>query len=269
MQFPEFLEWCEKQVEDYNNRPHRGLGKIADPITRKRRHPSPNEAWSAAITDGWEAEMLKPGEADDLFRPYKIGKTHRAEVSLFGNTYFNRDLEHYHGEQVRIGYDIHDGTKVWVRDMKGRLICIAEFEANKKAYFPQSQIDVANRKRAEGRIKRAAAHIEEAEAELNPPLVIEHQQSVHVPEFSFKEMPISERVSEVAVGVPTIQAEPLPDNAAYLPVKRPVFTTDSAKFRWLRTNPSQVTDQDNTWLDWYCNTGEWEDLFGDDLEAAL
>jgi putative transposase len=266
MQFPEFLKWCDAQVEDYNNRPHRGLSKIADPITGKMRHQSPNEAWAAAMTEGWEPVMLKEGESADLFRPYKIGKTHRAEVRLFGNIYFNRELEHYHGENVRIGYDIHDGSKVWIRDMEGRLICVAEFEANKKAYFPQSQIDVADRKRAEGRIKRAEAHIEEAEAELNPPLVIEHQAAITVPAFEFHAMP--EQVCIPHPGVQPIQAAALPNNAAYLPVPRPMFTSDAAKYRWLKTNASQVTVQDNTWLDWYCNTGEWEDLFGDVFEVA-
>jgi len=274
MQFPEFLKWCDAQVEDYNNRPHRGLAKIADPVTGKQRHQSPNEAWAAALTEGWEPVMLKPGEAADLFRPYKIGKTHRAEVRLFGNIYFNRELEHYHGENVRIGYDIHDGSKVWVRDLEGRLICVAGFEANKQAYFPQSQIDVANRKRAEGRIKRAEAHIEEAEAELNPPLkevraeplAIEHQAAITVPVFEFKAMP--EQVCIPHPGVQPIQAAALPDNASYLPVPRPMFTSDAAKYRWLKANASQVIEQDNTWLDWYCNTGEWEDLFGDVFEVA-
>lgn len=266
MQFPEFLKWCEAQVEAYNSRPHRGLPKMADPITGKLRHQSPKEAWEAAINEGWEPTMLKPGEAVDLFRPYKIGKTHRAEVRLFGNVYFNRELEHYHGEQVRIGYDIHDGSKVWVRDMAGRLICVAEFEGNKQAYFPQSQIDVANRKRAEGRIKRAEAHIEEAEAELNPPLVIEHQAAITVPVFGFHEVP--EQVCIPHPGVQQIAAAELPQNAAYLPLQRPTFTTDSAKYRWLRTNPSQVTEQDDTWLDWYCNTDEWDDLFAGVEEVA-
>lgn len=266
MPWNEFVRWCKATVENYNNRPHRSLPKVADPVTGKMRHQTPNEAWAAAMAEGWEPMMLAENEAADLFRPYKIGKTHRAEVRLFGNIYFNRELEHYHGENVRIGYDIHDGTRVWVRDMEGRLICVAEFEANKAAYFPQSQIDVASRKRAEGRIKRAAAHIEEAEAELNPPLVIEHQAATTLPAFNFREMP--EPVCIPHPGVAQVAAAALPENAAYLPLPRPVFGTDSAKFRWLKANASQVSEQDNSWLDWYCNTSEWEDLFGDVFEVA-
>lgn len=261
MPFNEFLAWCGKQVDDYNNRPHRALAKIADPVTGKMRHQTPNEAWEAAKTEGWEPVMVSQEEAADLFRPYKIGKTHRAEVRLFGNIYFNKVLEHYNGEDVRIGYDIHDGSRVWVRDLEGRLICIAEFEANKRAYFPQSQIDMAAQKRAEGRIKRAQAKIDEAEEELNPPLVIEHQQPVTVPVFAFKEPEL--QVLEPMHGVEPIQAEPLPEGVAALPVQRPMFTSDAAKFRWLKANPRELTAQDNTWLDWYCNTSEWEDLFGD------
>jgi len=266
MPFSEFVKWCEAKADAYNNRPHRSLPKIADPVTGRSRHQTPNEAWAAAIADGWEPVKVEASEAADLFRPYKIGKTHRAEVRLFGNIYFNKALEHYHGEQVRIGYDIHDGSKVWVRDMEGRLICVAEFEANKVDYFPKSQQQAADEKRAAGRIKRAQAKIDEAEEELNPPLVIEHQPAAAVPEFRFVPMP--EPVCNPVQGFPPIQAEPLPDNAAYLPVPRPVFATDPAKYRWLRANPSQKNEQDEHWLDWYCNTDEWGDLFGEGFEVA-
>ena len=261
MSFAEFVKWCDAQVEAYNNHPHRSLPKIDDPVSGKKRHQTPNEAWASAMAEGWEPMMLEAADAADLFRPYKIGKTHRAEVRLFGNTYFNRALEHYHGEQVRIGYDIHDGSRVWVRDLEGRLICVAEFEANKTAYFPVSQQQAANEKRAAGRIKRAEAKIEEAEAELNPPQLIEHQAAITLPVFEFREIPAP--VCNPVQGVQPVEAAQLPENAAYLPVPRPMFQSDAAKYRWLRTNASQVTEQDNTWLDWYCNTSEWDDLFGD------
>lgn len=266
MPFAEFVRWCEAKVNEYNNRPHRALAKIADPITGRKRHQTPNEAWQAALAAGWEPMLVDADEAADLFRPYKIGKTFRAEVQLFGNTYFHRELEHYHGEQVRIGYDIHNAEQVWVRDLEGRLICVAEFEANKRDYFPVSQLESANRKRAAGRIRRAANKIEEAEAELNPPQLIEHQQAVVVPEFRFVPMPTP--VCNPVEGVKPIQAEPLPVNVHALPVSRPVFTTDAAKYRWLKSNPREVSAHDDQWLDWYCNSSEWEDLFGDVLNEV-
>lgn len=261
MPWHEFVRWCKGTVDAYNNRPHRSLPKVADPVTGKTRHQTPNEAWAAAMAQGWEPMMLADNEAADLFRPYKIGKTHRAEVRLFGNIYFNKALEHYHGEQVRIGYDIRDAERVWVRDMEGRLICVAEFEANKTAYFPVSQQQAADEKRAAGRIKRAQAKIDEAEEELNSPQVIEFNSPVLVPEAALPQQ-------KITVGVPQIIAPQLPENAVYLPVPRPMFTTDAAKYRWLRINASQVTMQDDTWLDWYCNTDEWDDLFGGVEEVA-
>jgi putative transposase len=290
MPWHEFVRWCKATVENYNNRPHRGLPKVTDPITGKMRHQTPNEAWAAAMAQGWEPMMLAENEAADLFRPYKIGKTHRAEVRLFGNIYFHRALEHYHGEQVRIGYDIRDAERVWVRDMEGRMICVAEFEANKTAYFPVSQQQAADEKRAAGRIKRAQAKIDEAEEELNPSRVIEQQAVVVIPAMNIHELrkdmhqpatvmhkqeektlsgvQIMHVQQEITVGVPQIIAPQLPENAVYLPVPRPMFTTDSAKYRWLRTNASQVTEQDDTWLDWYCNTDEWDDLFAGVEEVA-
>lgn len=259
MPWHEFVEWCKARVDAYNNHPHRGLPKIACPISGRSRHQTPNEAWASALEQNWEPMMLAADEAADLFRPYKIGKTHRAEVRLHGNIYFNRDLEHYHGESVRIGYDIRDAQRVWVRDMEGRLICVAEFEANKTNYFPVSQQQAADETRAKGRIKRAQAKIDEAEQELNPPQLIEHQPEMVLPAMG---------IPKIVSGVPQIIAEQLPANAEYLPVPRPIFTTDAAKFRWLKTNASQLTAQDDTWMNWYCNTDEWDDLFGGVGEAA-
>lgn len=258
MPWHEFVKWCQAKVEAYNDHPHRGLPRITDPITGKSRHQTPNEAWQAAMSEGWEPTMLAAAESDDLFRPYKIGKTLRAEVRLFGNTYFHRDLEHYHGEQVRIGYDIRNAERVWVRDLDGRLICVAGFEANKTSYFPVTQIQAANEKRAQGRIKRAEAKIEEAQAELKPSQLIEYQPTVELPPIAI----------QPAAGVQSIKAEPLSENVTAMPASRPNFTTDAAKYRWLQANAREVSDQDNKWLDWYCNSAEWEDLFGDVGEMA-
>lgn len=264
MPWHEFIEWCKARVNAYNNHPHRGLPRIACPISGRQRHQTPNEAWAAALEQNWEPMMLAADEAADLFRPYKIGKTHRAEVRLHGNIYFNRDLEHYHGESVRIGYDICDAQRVWVRDLEGRLICVAEFEANKTNYFPVSQQQAADETRAKGRIKRAQAKIDEAEQELNPPQLIELQASRVLQPLAIPDV----GARKIVAGVPQIIAEQLPDNAEYLSVPRPMFTTDPAKFRWLRTNASQLTAEDDAWMNWYCNTDEWDDLFGGVEEAA-
>ena len=256
MPWNEFVQWCQLQVDDYNNRPHRALPKVRDEITGKVRHQSPNEAWARAVEDGktqdWAPVMVEPNEADDLFRPYKEAKTTRAEVRLFGNTYFHPNLEHYHGEMVRVGYDIHDASRVWVREQSGRLICVAGFEANKRSYFPQSFIEQAVQKRAEGRIKRAQAKIDEAQEELDAPLLIEHQQAYELPVMAV------DQIEEVREMVPANVIEMPKAKAA-----RPMFDTDAGKYRWLMGNADQITSVDDAWINYYRLTAEWEDIFGD------
>lgn len=254
----EFLGWCQAQVDAYNDRPHRSLPKLRDPQTGKLRHQSPNEAWKAAEQEGWKATPVEASEKDDLFRPYKECVTRRAMVQLFNNSYFHRDLEHYHGDTVRVGYDIHDPNHVWVRDRQGRLICVAEFEANKRSYFPQSFIEQAAQKRAEGRIKRAQARIDEAEEELQPPLTIEH-----VPAATLPPMDIAPLAAEpVAIQAENVLRLPEPE------AERPMFDTDAAKYRWLLRNEEKITREDHGWMAWYRNTGEWEDLFGEEIEGV-
>lgn len=252
MPWNDFVIWCQVQIDAYNNRPHRALPKIRDAETGKLRHQSPNEAWQAAINEGWKPVEVEAHEADDLFRPYKECITRRAMVQLFSNSYFHKDLEHHHGETVRVGYDIHDASRAWIRDSQGRLICVAEFEGNKRSYFPESFIEQAAQKRATGRIKRAQARIDEAEAELQPPLTIEQMPAQTLPPVGFGAVIEAENV----VRLP----EPTPE--------RPMFETDAAKFRWLLRNEERITPEDQSWIAWYRNTSEWEDLFGEDLEGV-
>lgn len=253
MAWADFLTWCEQQVDAYNNKPHRGLPRIRDAVTGKLRHQTPMEAWQQAGEEGWQPTLVLENERDDLFRPYKEAITRRALVTVYGNSYFHRDLEHYHGETVRVGYDIHDASRVWVRDRAGRLICVAEFEGNKRSHFPQSFIDQAAEKRAQGRIKRAAARIEEAEAELQPTQLIEYQAADVVPLV----VPAQREAITVDNVVRLADLEETAEPA------RPMFETDAAKYRWLLRNPELSTRDDDGWVAWYRTTGEWEDLFGD------
>ena len=169
----EFLKFCQEQVDAYNGRSHTALGKIRDPSGGKLRRQSPNDAWQAALDEGWEPARVVAEESADLFRPYKICIVNRGMVRLYNNSYFHAALAEFHGDPVHVGYDIHDASCVWVRAQTGPMICIAEFEGNRRAYFAQSVIDQAAERRAQGRIRRAAARIEEAQAELDPPALLE------------------------------------------------------------------------------------------------
>ena len=160
----QFLALCEQSMRDYNNAPHAGLKKIKDAAGRIR-YMTPAEAWFTAIREGWQPAMLDPAILDDLFRPQVTRITSRAQVSVFGNVYFEPVLEHYHGEEVVVEYDIHDPRAIRVRDKEQRLICLAQLDRNRRDFFPVAEVERARNKRADGRIKLLRSKIEEVEAE--------------------------------------------------------------------------------------------------------
>lgn len=258
MPWPQFLTWCQAEIDAYNARPHRGLPKFRDPISGKLRHMSPNEAWQAAIDQGWAPTMVSAAEAQDLFRPEIIATTNRGEIRLHGNLYFSHDLQEFTGEKMRVGYDIHDGSKVWVRDMDGRLICVAEFEANKTRYFPQSATDTADVHRAKTRARRLETHLQEVRDELEPPALLEHQQAAFIP----MQMPLArdevaalrnERTENCNAGTENIIA--LPGMEA-----RPWFTNDPDQYRWLMKNPAHWQAEDAAWLLDYVASEDYAEL---------
>ena len=159
----DFCGLIDHAATEYNNRPHSTLEKVADTITGKRRSLSPIEAWEAASREGWVPVI--PEHTEDLFRPQEKRQVRRGEVALFGNLYFSLQLEEWHGQEVLVGYDVWDASKVWVRSMKGALICEAVLDGNKRDYFPQSVIEQAREKRARGRLKRLEIKRAEIEAE--------------------------------------------------------------------------------------------------------
>lgn len=181
----EFLTIAADAVTAYNNEAHSGLPRRYNATTGRREHLSPQMMWNeqavAMDNAGTGLVLVSDAERDDLYRPYVQRKCLRGEINLFSNKYFSTDLEQYHGEQMLVGYDIHDGSRVWVRDMAHRLITIAEFEGNKKAYFAQSALGDAREKRAQGQVKRAQVHVDAALENMRPHRVLEHVQNQMMP----------------------------------------------------------------------------------------
>ncbi|RYL25170.1 Mu transposase C-terminal domain-containing protein [Acinetobacter piscicola] len=177
MKFADFVVFAEQVVADYNNKPHSSLKRITDPVTMKSRYMSPLEMWAATLDDENPIDRIDNWDMENFFRPTVERKVRRCEIELFSNRYFHRDLEQFHDEVVQVGYDIHDAEHVTVRDMEGRLICIAEWNANKRDYFPKAVIEQAREQRAAGRLRRLAAKQAEVVQELNPQQVIEHLEN--------------------------------------------------------------------------------------------
>jgi putative transposase len=262
MPWADFLRWCQEKVDAYNARPHRSLPKIRDAATGKLRHMSPNDAWDAAIAGGWSPVLPTTVERDDLFRPYQLAKVIRGEVRLFNNLYFSGALEEHHGDQVQVGYDIHDASRVWVRDLEGRLICTAEFEANKRAYFPQSVIDRAAEKRAQARERRLEVHLQEVRDELAAPALLEHQPTISVPFGGLAALDRAERRQQEKSDIAAVKNDLEAAGVTVMPgiEVRPLFRTDPDRYRWLVRHPQLWDAQDAEWLLSYVHGDEYADL---------
>ncbi|MEN1656056.1 Mu transposase C-terminal domain-containing protein, partial [Pseudomonas aeruginosa] len=113
--------------------------------------------------------------------PQVLRTVRRCELEFIGNRYFARELEEFHGDQVAVGYDIHDASKVWVYDGEGRFLCTAELNGNSRDYMPASYVERAREKRAEAREKRALAHLDEIRAERDGGYALEMDAPLSIP----------------------------------------------------------------------------------------
>lgn len=252
LEWVDFVSFCQAQIDAYNNRPHSSLPKIRSEDGTKR-HQTPNEAWQEAVYKGFEAVTVDEVEANDLFRPYKTCKIIRCEVRLFNNTYFSHDLEPYHGETAQVGYDIHDASRVWVRNRKGQLICIAEFEGNKRSYFAESVQERAKYKRMQAALKRLDAKRETVEQELNPPQLIEYQETMELPPMAIEQQPQAIEINA--------QQNTLTQTGNVTPiVERPMFKSTIQKYRWLMNNKNYWTAPDAQFLSKYIEQHEYFDM---------
>lgn len=186
----DFLVLAAEAVHDYNNEPHSGLPRRYNKMTGRREYLTPQIMWDeqveAMTKAGYGLVTVSGAERDDLYRPYVSRKCQRGELNVFNNRYFSRELEQYHDETVLVGYDIHDGSRIWVRDSAHRLIAIAEFEGNKKGYFEKNAVDDAYEKRAIKQVKRAQTHVDSALENLVPYQVLEHTKSQMISKVDIK-----------------------------------------------------------------------------------
>ena len=172
MSFWDFLAYIEQGIEKYNNRPHRTL-----------KGQTPNERWADKVAEGFNAMAVNEAEAAYLFRPQVERTVNRCEVSWLAQTYYAPELEEFHRDRVKVAYDIHDGSKVWVYTLDDKLICTAGFEANASDYMPKSAIEHAKDKRLAGREKRLNLKLDEVYAERGSNRLIEmgEAQTLEIP----------------------------------------------------------------------------------------
>lgn len=235
----EFIAAVEKTIAEYNDKPHTGLPRFEDPATGKMRHMSPNEAWAAHVTSGFQPVTVDPAEEDDLFRPYEIRTARRSLVEWNTNKYFHEALQRYEGEEVMVGYDLHQAEKVWVREFDrnsgnpGKLICVAVFNGNAQRYIPLTMEQKALEDRQKAALKRLDDKRQAKIEELNSPFLLD-QQAVEIADFI--DLATQPEAQPVVLAVDNADAAPVQAQP-----RRRVFASDAELAAWALKHPEELT----------------------------
>lgn len=158
-EFATFFSELQIALDDYNRRPHRGLPKFRDMQTLRMRHQSPMEAWKSAEAEGWEPLLADTNIVESFTRPQVLRTVRRCQVQWNSGTYFLKDLNGFHGEEVRVAYDYRDSSRVWVHTLDGELIGEAPLDGNASQAIPASMIQKSSEKREQGQLSRATKKI--------------------------------------------------------------------------------------------------------------
>lgn len=147
-------DWIEAKRHKRNNTPHSSLPRITDPVTGKRRHQTPQEAKDEAIAAGFEPVWMAQGDLIDLFRLHFKRRVQRTMVKAYmSQEYRHEDLAQFEGQDVMVAVDIMDGSRVWIKDLEGRLICEAPL-VEVTGYRSRSYYECSLEMRAAAQLKR-------------------------------------------------------------------------------------------------------------------
>lgn len=230
----EFIAACQDAVDDYNSTGHSSLpGRM-----------SPNEFWAYHVEQGFEPVTITGDQGTDEFRPYFKRRVRRCLIELQTNKYFAIELTEFDGDDVLVGMDVHDASKVWVRkidttdegEKRGRLICIATFGGNEARYIPLTMQKAALETRNRARVKRLEDKMDVVAAELRPAALLEQtgQRPMKV---------IGERDEFLVPANDRPAASTIEHNA--VEDKRPVkrgFASDAELAQWAITNPEELSE---------------------------
>lgn len=239
----QFMQAVGAAVEAYNTlHRHRCLPKHASgPLAGK--HMTPAEAWAAMLVPE-DQHIPDAPTLRHIFMPAVIRTPERGWVSFLGGNYFSDELmqRQVDGHKVRLHYDIHDASRVWIWTLEGQFVCEASATANKMGYFPEPVIERARRTRVEGIVKRREAQIDTALRELRPQL--------DAPQ------------APVTFDLPAApQAEPLPVPAAAAADARPGFFDSAAdRYEWLMQHRHAWSDDDGAWIRAWAEGGDYDRL---------
>lgn len=189
----EFMRVCEEYIDTYNHEhKHRSLGG-----------KTPAEVYYAGFNERAVCK-LTDDEALNLYRPFVIRTPSRGEVNWINNLYFHQKLAELPAKtKVRVAYDLHHAEHVWISDLQGRFVCIAEWNGNQVDGFAKTYVEKLDDNRLNGIEKRRSDQIEAAREERYGPIEGEVLQRIPA---------IPQEVIEPLMRVPVIpkeQEEPL------------------------------------------------------------
>ena len=209
-----------KAVFDWYNDEHTHRSLPIDRETGKHFTPMAYYKWRLQ-EDGARVDLprLTQEELDFLYRPEEVRDVKRGVVKLFNNAYFSADLAAYHGEKVRVSYDIHNADWVLVKEMSGKLICRAVFEGNRKQAFAETRLEQLADRRRDGRARLLDAKREMVELERKSATPL------------LEQMPDYTAIAPVHFGLDTVGRDAHPTKTA---VKRekPIFNFDWEREEW-------------------------------------
>lgn len=235
-----FLQMADQAVAEYNATRHSTI------------KATPDAAWESFEAEGWGPETVDAEMLDTLCRPQLARKTQRGEVRLFSRIYFDNALRHHHGEEVLVGYDLRDANRVWVHELSGQLICVAEKDANAADYLPESRVEEARSRREKAQIDRLAKKIESRTGQRVASIQLEHQPG---------------RTLDGVMGHQTLEAEPVEAErleearARMLAAEPEIDWATDPMSRWKQyqewSGRDDLTDEQRRWVAHYPTTAEF------------
>lgn len=140
-----------------------------EPLEELLDGQTPMQVWQAGFV-----RIPAVRQVAELLRPMKTATVRREMVILHKRTYYHAGLIDFQGQEVRVRYDLHDDSKVWVCDDKNRLICEAVL-TYKVAAIPSDRIEEARANAEAKAVERKRQDIIEIELRNADPIDAESQ----------------------------------------------------------------------------------------------
>lgn len=195
---------------------------------------TPKEALDGRTPDELWQTQLQPNPlhipVDTLLRPQRQATVRRWEVRLLHRYYRAAELAAYERRKVNVEYDLHEDSRVWIRDDQQRLICVAEL-VEKTRWAGESAMEDAREKSRRGKLARLERKAEEVNGRHKPLLPAAERREVdaeQVVEFRQMQAIEAQEIEQLVEETPTQRfARALALQA------QPAEQLDEADARWL------------------------------------